>query len=82
MQHRDRAIETFGVFEVVGVVVIEEPAVGQQEAGLTRADGIVGAAQFAPEPFADRMWNLYFYAPGDDKVVFWKPLSPAGRDPS
>jgi ribosomal protein S18 acetylase RimI-like enzyme len=24
--------------------------------------GIVGAAQFAPEPFADRMWNLYFIA--------------------
>lgn len=27
------------------------------------ADGIVvSAAQFAPEPFADRMWNLYFIA--------------------
>jgi ribosomal protein S18 acetylase RimI-like enzyme len=27
------------------------------------SDGIVvGAAQFAPEPFADRMWNLYFIA--------------------
>ena len=24
--------------------------------------GIIGAAQFAPEPFADRMWNLYFLA--------------------
>ncbi len=23
---------------------------------------VVGAAQFAPEPFADRMWNLYFIA--------------------
>ncbi len=23
---------------------------------------IVAAAQFAPEPFADRMWNLYFIA--------------------
>ena len=23
---------------------------------------ILGAAQFAPEPFADRMWNLYFIA--------------------
>lgn len=23
---------------------------------------IVGAAQFAPEPFADRLWNLYFLA--------------------
>ncbi len=27
------------------------------------SDGpVVGAAQFAPEPFADRMWNLYFIA--------------------
>lgn len=23
---------------------------------------VIGAAQFAPEPFADRMWNLYFIA--------------------
>lgn len=30
---------------------------------VTEADGtVVGAAQFAPEPFADRMWNLYFIA--------------------
>ena len=27
------------------------------------SDGaVVSAAQFAPEPFADRMWNLYFIA--------------------
>ncbi|MEE8600322.1 GNAT family N-acetyltransferase [Euzebya tangerina] len=27
------------------------------------ADGtVVAAAQFAPEPYADRMWNLYFIA--------------------
>ncbi len=25
-------------------------------------DGLVGAAYYAPEPFADRMWNLYFLA--------------------
>ena len=24
--------------------------------------GVVAAAQYAPEPFADRMWNLYFIA--------------------
>ena len=31
------------------------------------ADGVVvGAAQFAPEPFADRMWNLYFIAVDQD----------------
>ena len=24
------------------------------------AGGVVGAAYFAPEPFSDRMWNLYF----------------------
>jgi ribosomal protein S18 acetylase RimI-like enzyme len=24
------------------------------------ADAIVGAAYYAPEPFSDRMWNLYF----------------------
>lgn len=23
-------------------------------------DGIIGAAYYAPEPFADRVWNLYF----------------------
>lgn len=26
------------------------------------ARGVVGAAYYAPEPFADRMWNLYFIA--------------------
>jgi ribosomal protein S18 acetylase RimI-like enzyme len=24
--------------------------------------GVIGAAYFAPEPFSDRMWNLYFIA--------------------
>ena len=28
----------------------------------TDAGDIISAAQFAPEPFADRMWNLYFIA--------------------
>lgn len=35
------------------------------------ADGrLVGAAQVAPEPFADRMWNLYFIAvePGSHRT--------------
>jgi ribosomal protein S18 acetylase RimI-like enzyme len=26
------------------------------------ADGVTGAAYYAPEPFSDRMWNLYFLA--------------------
>ncbi len=29
---------------------------------LENDDGVVGAAHYAPEPFADRMWNLYFIA--------------------
>ncbi len=28
----------------------------------TDTGSVVGAAQYAPEPFADRMWNLYFIA--------------------
>ena len=28
----------------------------------TSEGSVIGAAQFAPEPFADRMWNLYFIA--------------------
>jgi ribosomal protein S18 acetylase RimI-like enzyme len=28
----------------------------------THDDIVVGAAYYAPEPFADRMWNLYFLA--------------------
>ena len=31
--------------------------VAEDDAGV-----ITGAAQFAPEPFADRLWNLYFLA--------------------
>jgi hypothetical protein len=27
-------------------------------------DDVVGAAYCAPEPFADRLWNLYFQPPG------------------
>ena len=36
---------------------------GHQWFAVESADGVVvAAAQFAPEPFADRMWNLYFIA--------------------
>lgn len=28
----------------------------------TEAGDVLGAAQYAPEPFADRMWNVYFIA--------------------
>ncbi len=36
---------------------------------LVADDGgtIVGAAYYAPEPFADRMWNLYFIATAVDR---------------
>ncbi len=30
-------------------------------------DTVVGAAYYAPEPFADRMWNLYFIATAVDR---------------
>lgn len=30
------------------------------------AHRVVGAAYFAPEPFSDRMWNLYFIATAPD----------------
>ena len=36
---------------------------------VAQADGsaaIAGAAYYAPEPFADRMWNLYFIATARD----------------
>lgn len=36
---------------------------GHQWLTVEAGDGsVVSAAQFAPEPFADRMWNLYFIA--------------------
>lgn len=36
---------------------------GHQWLVVETSDGaVIGAAQFAPEPFADRMWNLYFIA--------------------
>lgn len=30
-------------------------------------DAVVAAAYYAPEPFADRMWNLYFIATAPDQ---------------
>jgi len=35
---------------------------------LTAAEGpvVVGAAYFAPEPFSDRCWNLYFLLVDND----------------
>ncbi len=30
-------------------------------------EDVVGAAYYAPEPFADRMWNLYFIATAPDR---------------
>lgn len=55
-----------------------------------REDRIVGAAYYAPEPFADRMWNLYFIATATDdqgtgvgsKIVRYveDALRLAGRD--
>lgn len=33
---------------------------------LERDGRIVGAAYYAPEPFADRLWNLYFIAVDDE----------------
>lgn len=31
-------------------------------------DGVLGAAYYAPEPFADRVWNLYFIAVRPDRL--------------
>lgn len=40
---------------------------GHQWLTIESAEGdVVAAAQFAPEPFADRMWNLYFIAVDPD----------------
>lgn len=33
----------------------------------TRDDTVVAAAYYAPEPFADRLWNLYFLAVDPDR---------------
>ena len=59
-----------GMFSDEEVVFFDEMFAGALDGSMDghqwivaeSAAGIVGAAQFAPEPFADRMWNLYFLA--------------------
>ena len=51
----------------VGVADRAGAAEGPAEAGGDVVDeAVVGAAYFAPEPFADRVWNLYFLAVDPD----------------
>ena len=60
-----------GMFSAEEVGFFDEMFAGAQDgsleghAWLVAVDdqgAIIGAAQFAPEPFADRLWNLYFLA--------------------
>ena len=60
--------EMFGADELDGLRAAFDDAVGT-EAGdhqwfvaTTSEDRVVAAAYLAPEPFADRVWNLYFLA--------------------
>ncbi len=64
------AIET-EMFDVDGAVFVGDVVAGILDGSLhdhhfvvsEAEDGTVtGAAYFAPEPFSDRMWNLYFIA--------------------
>lgn len=60
-----------GMFSTEEAEFFDEMVHGALDGGLdghqwlvveTNDGSVVGAAQFAPEPFADRMWNLYFIA--------------------
>lgn len=42
---------------------------GHQWIVADRGDTIAAAAYFAPEPFSDRMWNLYFIATAPDATA-------------
>jgi ribosomal protein S18 acetylase RimI-like enzyme len=64
------AIDT-NMFDVDGAEFVGDVVVGIGDGSLSghhfvvreAADGtVVGAAYYAPEPFSDRMWNLYFIA--------------------
>ncbi len=64
------AIDT-AMFDVEGAAFVDDVVTGILDGSLhdhhfvvnEAADGtVVGAAYFAPEPFSDRMWNLYFIA--------------------
>jgi predicted N-acetyltransferase YhbS len=69
------AIETIavdtGMFDTDGAGFVGDVVSGILDGSLhdhhvvvhEASDGaVVGAAYFAPEPFSDRMWNLYFIA--------------------
>lgn len=69
------AIKTIAVdtqmFDAEGATFVDDVVTGILDGTLydhhivvsERSDGsVIGAAYFAPEPFSDRMWNLYFIA--------------------
>jgi ribosomal protein S18 acetylase RimI-like enzyme len=69
------AVDT-NMFGVDDVGFFDEMVVGALDGTLDNhrwlvseaADGrVVGAAYFAPEPFSDRMWNLYFISVAPDQ---------------
>lgn len=52
-----------GFFDEMLIGALNGSLDGHQWLVAETSDGnVVSAAQFAPEPFADRMWNLYFIA--------------------
>lgn len=64
------AIDT-AMFDVEGAAFVDDVVTGILDGPVhdhhvvvdEAADGsVTGAAYFAPEPFSDRMWNLYFIA--------------------
>ncbi len=59
------------MFDVEGAAFVDDVVTGILDGSLRdhhfvvndAADGtVIGAAYYAPEPFSDRMWNLYFIA--------------------
>ena len=55
--------EEVGFFDEMFAGALDGRLEGHRWLVAETADGAIsGAAQFAPEPFADRMWNLYFIA--------------------
>lgn len=54
--------ELDGLADAFDGAVDEDPGGGQWFVTTSHGDAVVAAAYLAPEPFADRVWNLYFIA--------------------
>jgi len=55
-------VEEVGFFDEILAGFFDRSMQGHQWLVAEDHSGIVAAAHYAPEPFSDRMWNLYFIA--------------------